>query len=131
MRGFSLVELMIVMVIISVLASVSIPAYQDYVVRAKVVNLLSLAQPIKLMVTEALLEGVDAKIEKITNQDSAKEISVASNVITITGDSQKLGLKDKAIKMTLTPQNNQGLIVWKCAVDPSEFKKYMPSECRN
>lgn len=131
MRGFSLVELMIVMVIISILSSVAIPAYQDYVTRAKIVNLFALVQPIKLQVTEALLEGSEAKIDKITNLDHAKEISVTSNVITIVGDSQKLGLKDKNIKLTLTPQNDQGLILWKCKVEPSELKRFIPTECRN
>jgi len=132
MKGFSLIELMIVMVIISILSSVAIPAYQDYVVRAKVVNLMSLAQPAKLAVTEALLEGAEAKVDKLSNHDVAKEISVANNVITIIGDSQKLGsaLKDKVLKLTLTPSNDQGLVVWKCVVDPGEFKKYAPSECR-
>lgn len=132
MHGFSMVELMIVMVIIGVLSSVAIPAYQDYVIRAKVMNLLTLAQPIKLSVTEALLEGTEAKIEKISNLDAAKEISVSGNVITIIGDPQKLSasLKDKALKLTLTPTADQERITWKCVVDPGEFKKYVPSECR-
>lgn len=132
MRGFSLVELMIVMVIISVLGAVAIPSYQDYVIRAKVTNLLTLAQPVKLAITEALLEGSEAKVDKISNLDIAKEISVASNVITIQGNSEKLGIKpsDRALKLTLTPANEQGLIAWKCAVEPGEFKKYVPSECR-
>lgn len=131
MRGFSMIELMIVMVIIGVLGSIAIPAYQDYVVRAKVTTLLALAQPIKLAVTEALLEGTEAKIEKLSNQDAAKEISVAGNVITILGDSNKLGIpQDKTLKLTLTPTTNHERITWKCAVDPVDFKKYVPAECR-
>ena len=131
-RGFSMIELMIVMVIISVLGSIAIPSYQDYVVRAKVTTLLTQIQPIKLAVTEALLEGGEAKIEKINNQDAAKEISVSGNVITVVADPQKLSLpKDKSLKLTLTPTLDQERIVWKCAVTPGDFKKYVPAECRD
>lgn len=131
MKGFSLIELMIVMVIITILSAVSIPVYQDYVVRAKVVNLLSMAQPMKLAVAEAILEGAEAKVDKINNYDLAKEISVTSNVITIVANGKKLGIGDnKTLKLSLTPKNEQGLISWKCAVDPTEMKKYVPNECR-
>ena len=51
-KGFTLIELMIVVAIIGILAAVALPAYQDYTVRAKVTKGLSLAGAAKLAVSE-------------------------------------------------------------------------------
>ena len=56
-KGFTLIELMIVVAIIGILAAVAIPAYQDYTVRAKVTEGLSLANAAKLAVTENASNG--------------------------------------------------------------------------
>lgn len=57
--GFTLIELMIVVAIIGILAAVALPAYQDYTVRAKVTEGLSLAASAKTAVAENAANGVN------------------------------------------------------------------------
>ena len=72
-KGFTLIELMIVVAIIGILAAVALPAYQDYTVRAKVTEGLSLAGAAKTAVAENAANGNaiplnPRKIKKKNNQ---------------------------------------------------------------
>jgi type IV pilus assembly protein PilA len=135
-RGFTLIELMIVVAIIGILAAIAIPAYQDYTIRAKVSEGLGLASPAKTGVAEYFVsEGVlptnnsDAGIALSTQITGDYTLSVAvgsSGIITITYTNEAAIAGDT---LTLTPNTNVGSVNFTCAVGTIE-ERYVPPECR-
>jgi type IV pilus assembly protein PilA len=110
-KGFTLIELMIVVAIIGILAAVAIPAYQDYTVRSKVTEGLVLASAAKVGVTEGFyandIVGVDASSgEYALNFTPTKYVSniaigIGTGVITITYDTVTAALPQLAGANTL------------------------------
>lgn len=141
-QGFTLIELMIVVAIIGILAAVAIPAYQDYTVRAKVTEGLSLASSAKTGVSEYWaseggLPSTNASVGLPTstsiNGNSVRSVAVgASGVITVTMAGTGLPTNVAGDTLTLTPDTASGRIKWACGSGSSGGieTKYLPSECR-
>ncbi len=142
-KGFTLIELMIVVAIIGILAAIALPAYQDYTIRTKVSEGLSLAAASKLAVAETYVAtgtlptdnqgaGLPAATE-ITSKYVTSVTVGAAGVITVLYSGNLNGSPSmNAAKVTLTPNTtNQGSIKWVCAIggDTTRYK-YMPAECR-
>lgn len=143
-KGFTLIELMIVVAIIGILAAVAIPAYQDYTTRAKVTEVIGFAASAKTAVSECIasqgaancltnaLAGLD--VNTAINSTYVESVTVGGTAAapTITVLVRATGaatLDGQSVIYTGSPGNNG--IDWNCTPSTSDINKFMPANCRS
>jgi type IV pilus assembly protein PilA len=141
-KGFTLIELMIVVAIIGILAAVAIPAYQDYTIRTKVSEGLSLASGAKTTVAETRLSLGRWLTGTNSSYGLALPGSITGNNVASISVTANTGLitiwynNDTAINnmaLTLNPTVTPGGIKWTCTTAISTTtvpNKYRPANCR-
>ncbi len=125
-KGFTLIELMIVVAIIGILAAIAIPAYQDYTIRAQVSEGLSLAAAAKASVTESFNDSGAAPVDRVAAGMTANDtdtsgkyvtgVDVVNGTIIVTFGNEANAVLNGQV-LTLTPYESIDLsITWQCGL---------------
>ena len=144
-KGFTLIELMIVVAIIGILAAVALPAYQDYTVRAKVSEVILAASSAKVAVAEhaqangmmnSMTTPVATQVSKFVQSVSYSAANASTGTILAAATAVEPKLTGTGVQFTGTLTGN-GQVTWVCAAAPAAASitavmdaRYLPASCK-
>lgn len=155
-KGFTLIELMIGIAIIGVLSAIAIPAFQDYLNRAKVTELMNIAQSCKAGIIEYTAttntwpQGNGAAAAQAAGcQNNIAAQSQYAQALTVTGNGRiQVNFQNNAVATGITAAHFIALVPWtgnarhtdplqpigewRCVTNvPGDLRRYLPASCRN
>jgi prepilin-type N-terminal cleavage/methylation domain-containing protein len=142
--GFSLVELLIVVAIIAILSTAAIPSYNKYATKARVFELLNIAQTFKIQLIENMYAGHSDTQEIVLENPMVERVkmqTIAGNpdvhVIEViakmqTADQNGIGIAAQGQPLILQLQGTASgeILSWTCHVAP-QYNNYVPAQCQN
>ena len=138
-KGFTLIELMIVIAIVGILTAVALPAYQDYTIRAKLSEVIARASEAKTSVAEAFAAkgtldisapfntGPAGKVE-VVNWTGDADATQAYLTVEVTGVDP--AVNGKILEFSVDRTQN-GVVSWTCGGGTTDVpQKYLPGSCK-
>jgi len=138
-KGFTLIELMIVVAIIGILAAIALPAYQDYTARAQVTEAIAATSPMRLAVTEFVQTEDDWPTNEQAGGDDFDPTQFVASLAwdpaaqTMTAEMSADARADGNIVFTAdfegTPDDNLRIVGWDCT-NTFDREAHAPANCR-